>query len=84
MVIEALKKSGSLITSDFSLNKGREVFAISGFPLDLRCSGSNYLIKNGAKLIESADDIVESVRFILPLQQKNLFDTVAELKLTNP
>nr|WP_256359306.1 DNA-processing protein DprA [Wolbachia endosymbiont of Trichogramma pretiosum] len=84
VVIEALKKSGSLITSDFSLNKGREVFAISGFPLDLRCSGSNYLIKNGAKLIESADDIVESVRFILPLQQKNLFDTVAELKLTNP
>ncbi|MFP3023084.1 MAG: DNA-protecting protein DprA, partial [Wolbachia sp.] len=47
---------------------------------DSRCSGSNYLIKNGAKLVESADDIVESVRFSLPLQQKNLFDTVADQK----
>ncbi|WP_264374659.1 MULTISPECIES: DNA-processing protein DprA [unclassified Wolbachia] len=80
VVIEASKKSGSLITADFALNQGREVFAVSGFPLDSRCSGSNYLIKNGAKLVESADDIVESVRFSLPLQQKNLFDTVADQK----
>lgn len=50
------------------------MFAVSGFPLDSRCSGSNYLIKNGAKLIESADDIIESIRFSLPPQQKNLFD----------
>ncbi|WP_264377248.1 MULTISPECIES: DNA-processing protein DprA [unclassified Wolbachia] len=80
VVIEASKKSGSLITADFALNQGREVFAVSGFPLDSRCSDSNYLIKNGAKLVESADDIVESVRFSLPLQQKNLFDTVADQK----
>lgn len=80
VVIEASKKSGFLITADFALNQGREVFAVSGFPLDSRCSGSNYLIKNGAKLVESADDIVESVRFSLPLQQKNLFDTVADQK----
>lgn len=73
-VIEASKRSGSLITADFALNQGREVFAVSGFPLDSRCSGSNYLIKNGAKLIESADDIIESIRFSLPPQQKNLFD----------
>ncbi|BEP32874.1 MAG: hypothetical protein WBIAU2_11010 [Wolbachia endosymbiont of Drosophila biauraria] len=69
-MIEASKRSGSLITADFALNQGREVFAVSGFPLDSRCSGSNYLIKNGAKLIESADDIIESIRFSLPPQQK--------------
>jgi len=56
------------------LNQGREIFAVSGFHLDSRCSGSNYLIKNGAKLIESADDIVESIRFSLPPRQKSLFD----------
>ncbi len=70
VVIEASKNSDSLITADFALNQGREVFAVSGFPLDSRCSGSNYLIKNGAKLIEAADDIIESIRFSLPPQQK--------------
>lgn len=79
-MIEASRRSGSLITADFSLNQGREVFAVSGFPLDSRCSGSNYLIKNGTKLVESADDIIESVRFSLPLQQKSLFHTVADQK----
>lgn len=73
-VTEASKSSGSLITANFALDQGREVFAVSGFPLDSRCSGSNYLIKNGAKLIESADDIVESIRFSLPPRQKSLFD----------
>lgn len=73
-VIEASKHSGSLITANFALNQGREVFAVSGFPLDSRCSGSNYLIKNGAKLIESADDIIESIGFNSPPKQKSLFD----------
>ncbi|APR99197.1 DNA-processing protein DprA [Wolbachia endosymbiont of Folsomia candida] len=73
-VVEASKHSGSLITANFALNQGREVFAVSGFPLDSRCSGSNYLIKNGAKLIESAEDIIESIRFNLPMQQKSLFE----------
>lgn len=74
VVIEASKSSGSLITANFALDQGREVFAVSGFPLDSRSSGSNHLIKNGAKLIESADDIIESIRFSLPPQQKKLFD----------
>lgn len=73
-VIEASKSSGSLITANFAFDQGREVFAVSGFPLDLRSSGSNYLIKNGAKLIESADDIIEGIRFSLPPRQKSLFD----------
>ncbi|XP_017474227.1 PREDICTED: protein smf-like [Rhagoletis zephyria] len=77
VVVEASRHSGSLITANFALNQGREVFAVSGFPLDLRCSGSNYLIKNGAKLVESVDDIIESFRFNLPQSQRNLFNIVA-------
>lgn len=74
VVIEASKHSGSLITANLALNQGREVFAVSGFSLDSRCGGSNHLIKNGAKLIESADDIIESVNFNLPQSQKSLFN----------
>ncbi|WP_410543366.1 DNA-processing protein DprA [Wolbachia endosymbiont of Mansonella ozzardi] len=73
-MVETSKSSGSLITANFALDQGREVFVVSAFPLDLRSSGSNYLIKNGAKLIESADDIIESIRFSLPPRQKSLFD----------
>ncbi|MBV0900055.1 MAG: DNA-processing protein DprA [Wolbachia endosymbiont of Fragariocoptes setiger] len=81
VVIEASKRSGSLITANFALNQGKEVFAVSGFPLDYRCSGSNYLIKNGAKLVESADDIIESIRFNLPQHQKKYFNTEATCDL---
>ncbi|WP_410543371.1 DNA-processing protein DprA [Wolbachia endosymbiont of Mansonella perstans] len=73
-VVETSKSSGSLITANFALYQGREVFVVSAFSLDLRSSGSNYLIKNGAKLIESADDIIESIRFSLPPRRKSLFD----------
>ncbi len=61
VVIEAGIKSGSLITANFALNQNREVFATPGFPLDPRCSGSNQLIKNGAILLESVDDIISNV-----------------------
>lgn len=62
VVAEAALKSGSLITARAALEYGRDVFAIPGFPEDPRCKGSNLLIKNGANLLESADDIIESIR----------------------
>lgn len=74
VVVEASKHSGSLTTANFALNQGRDVFAVPGFPLDSRYGGSNYLIKNGAKLVESADDIIESIKFNLPPHQKSFFD----------
>lgn len=61
LVVEAAKKSGSLITADFAAREGREVFAVPGSPLDPRNSGTNYLLKNGAVLVESAQDIIENI-----------------------
>jgi DNA processing protein len=60
IVIEAAHKSGSLITTRFALDQGREVFAVPGSPLDPRASGPNHLIKTGqAHLIESAKDVLD-------------------------
>ena len=74
IVIEAGIKSGSLITANFALEQNRDVFAVPGFPLDPRCIGSNQLIKNGAYLLESVDDIVTNVvskdRFQKELEEK--------------
>jgi len=58
VVVEAASRSGSLITARFALDQGREVFAVPGSPLDPRCRGTNDLIRNGATLTESVDDIL--------------------------
>jgi len=58
VIAEASIKSGSLITARFALDQNREVFAVPGSPVDPRSGGTNYLIKNGACLIESSTDII--------------------------
>lgn len=63
LVIEAGIKSGSLITANFALEQGREVFAVPGFPLDPRSMGSNKLIKEGAYLLESAADVIDNLTY---------------------
>ncbi|HEU4519512.1 MAG TPA: DNA-processing protein DprA [Microvirga sp.] len=58
VVVEAARRSGSLITARFALEQGREVFAVPGSPLDPRAEGTNDLIRNGATLCASARDVV--------------------------
>jgi len=61
IVIEAAARSGTLITVRYALEQGRDVFAVPGSPLDLRYEGSNALIKSGAHLVQTAEDVIEIV-----------------------
>jgi len=61
VVVEAAPKSGSLITARLAGEFGREVMAVPGSPLDARAHGCNQLIREGAILVQSADDIAELV-----------------------
>ncbi len=59
IVVEAAKRSGSLITARMALEQGRDVFAVPGSPLDPRANGTNDLIRQGAVLTEKISDITE-------------------------
>lgn len=59
LVVEAAPRSGSLITARLAAESGREVMAIPGSPLDSRSQGCNQLIREGAILVQSPDDVIE-------------------------
>ncbi|WP_371928384.1 DNA-processing protein DprA [Oceanicola sp. 502str15] len=61
VVVEAGARSGSLITARGALDQGREVMAVPGHPFDARASGCNLLIRDGATLIRSAEDVIEAL-----------------------
>src|SRR5690348_7220205 len=65
VIVEAAKRSGSLITARLALEQGREVFAVPGSPLDPRAEGTNSLIKQGATPVTEADDVVSVLRPII-------------------
>ncbi|MGR3703899.1 MAG: DNA-processing protein DprA [Paracoccaceae bacterium] len=61
VVIEAASKSGSLITARCALDQGRDVMAVPGHPFDARSSGCNMLIRDGARLVRNAADVIEGL-----------------------
>jgi DNA processing protein len=76
VVVEAAKRSGSLISARFAGELGRLVFAVPGSPLDPRSEGTNGLIRNGATLITGASDVSEALAPMIGNQTS--FDGVNE------
>lgn len=69
VVVEAARKSGSLITARFANEQGRQVFAVPGSPMDPRAEGGNHLIREGATLCAEAAHVIEA---LAPLLQEGL------------
>lgn len=86
VVVEAARNSGALITANFAAEQGRTVFAVPGKISSITSSGANELIKDGARLVQSVDDIMEELSLceITPVSgdKKEALDNKIE-KMTN-
>ncbi len=71
VVVEASKKSGSLITVQFGLEEGREIFAVPGQVDSAKSAGAHWLVQQGASLVVSADDILEYLCLKTAFESRN-------------
>ena len=74
VVIEAAAKSGSLITARTALDQGRDVLAVPGHPFDARAAGGNLLIRDGAMLVRSAQDVIDALPQPIATEPQHSFD----------
>lgn len=72
VVVEAPMRSGTLITADFALEQGRDVFAVPGSASSRSCAGSNKLLKEGATLVESGWDVMSEYQELFPSQIRKI------------
>ncbi|AWD33220.1 DNA processing protein DprA/Smf [Candidatus Fokinia solitaria] len=75
VVIEASHNSGTLVTARTALEEGREVLAVPGFPMDPRSKGSNKLIRDGAVLVEDAEDVLKELAKLIKIDNMKLRDS---------
>jgi DNA processing protein len=73
VVVEAARRSGSLITARFASEQGREVFAVPGSPLDPRSEGTNDLLREGATLCTRVEDVESALAPLLGRRPDDLF-----------
>jgi DNA processing protein len=86
VVVEAAPRSGSLITARLAGEQGREVFAVPGSPLDPRAKGTNKLLREGATLVESADDVIDGLNqaFRTPMSEPYPIDFAGQPATETP
>jgi DNA processing protein len=78
IIVEAALRSGSLITARYANEQNREVFAVPGSPLDPRCEGTNRLIKDGANILTSVNDVLDFLTREKSPMQGMLFERQTE------
>lgn len=83
IVIEAPDRSGSLSTAHHALDQGREVFVVPGSPFDKNYSGSHKLIREGARLVTSANDIIQDLSHSLDMDKVDMSDVLNSSKDNN-
>ncbi len=82
MVVEAARRSGSLISARLANELGRLVFAVPGSPLDPRSEGTNNLIRQGAQLVTSSSDIIEALNPVATMPEQTDYSLDEKVQTT--
>ncbi len=81
-VVEAGERSGALITADFAMEQGRDVYALPGNINQLTSLGTNRLIRDGARMIIETNDLIDAIGQIIPLHQNGSARQLTNIKLS--